>query len=63
MPSCRIGRLAREFLSRAPRPKFRHVAPGISAFSAESLSEIYSSESSDSFQSTFNIGDPDEEDW
>lgn len=63
MSSFRISRFARDFLSRAPRPEFRHVAPGISAFSPETLYEIYSSEPSDSFRRTFNLGGPDEEDW
>ena len=63
MSSFRIGRFAREFLSRAPRPKFRHIAPGISVFSPETISEIYSSEPTDSFRRTFNLGGADEEDW
>jgi hypothetical protein len=63
MSSFRISRFARDFLSRAPRPAFRHVAPGISAFSPETLSKIYSSEPLDSFRRTFNLGDLDEEDW
>ncbi|OBT55587.1 hypothetical protein VE04_03591 [Pseudogymnoascus sp. 24MN13] len=54
---------AREFLSRAPRPEFRHVAPGILAFSPETLSEIYSSEPTDPCRRTFNLGGEDEEDW
>ncbi|OBT42048.1 hypothetical protein VE00_07418 [Pseudogymnoascus sp. WSF 3629] len=63
MSSFRIGGFAREFLSLASRPEFRHVAPGISAFSPETLFEIYSKEPPDSFRRTFNLAGEDEEDW
>jgi hypothetical protein len=63
MSSFRIGSFAREFLGRAPRPEFKHVAPGISAFSPETLYEIYSAEPMDSFRRAFNLGDPDMNDW
>lgn len=63
MSSFRIGGFAREFLSRASRPEFRHVAPGISAFSPEALFEVYSNEPPDSFRRTFNLVGEDEEGW
>ncbi|KFY43925.1 hypothetical protein V494_01746 [Pseudogymnoascus sp. VKM F-4513 (FW-928)] len=64
MSSFRLSEFARAFLSRAPRPKFRHIAPGISTFSPETFLETYSSEPSDSFRRTFNLADSDtEEDW
>lgn len=40
----RISAFAAEFLSRAPRPGFTFVAPGITAFSGGSLTELYASE-------------------
>lgn len=63
MSSFGISTFSRAFLSRAPRPRFKHIAPGVSAFSPDTLNEIYSSESPDSFRRSFNLGDPDEEDW
>lgn len=63
MSSFRVGSFAGEFLRRAPRPEFKHVAPGISTFSLETLYGIYSAEPTDSFRRTFNLGDPDMKDW
>lgn len=63
MASFRIGRFSREFLSRASRPRFMNVAPGISAFSPETLYEIYSSEPDGSFRRTFSLEDLEEENW
>ncbi|KFX88682.1 hypothetical protein V490_07470 [Pseudogymnoascus sp. VKM F-3557] len=58
MSSFRIGSFASEFLCRAPRPEFKHVAPGISTFSPETLYEIYWAEPTDSFRQTFNLAGP-----
>lgn len=63
MSSFQIDSFAKTFLSRARRPSFRHVAPGISTFSPETLHQIYSSEPVDSFRRTFGLGEPDQEDW
>lgn len=65
MSSFRISRFAREFLSRAPRPGFAFVAPGIASFSTETLQEAYSSEDPASTRRSTPLGqeDPDDPEW
>ncbi|KAK0672638.1 hypothetical protein QBC41DRAFT_313077 [Cercophora samala] len=40
----KVSWFAKEFLSRAKRPRFRFIAPGITVFSPESWLEVYGSE-------------------
>ncbi|KAH8892534.1 hypothetical protein GQ53DRAFT_746065 [Thozetella sp. PMI_491] len=68
MEGYRINDFSRAFLSRAARPRFARVAPGITTFSPESLAEIYGSEPADSYRRTsFDIpGIPsseEEQEW
>lgn len=58
-----VGKFAREFLSRAPRPEFKYIAPGVTTFSPDLLEQIYSSENPESFRRTFDLGTPEEEEW
>lgn len=61
----RISPFAAEFLSRAPRPGFTFVAPGITTFSADSLTELYASESQQAARRSnpTGAGDPDGDEW
>lgn len=61
----RISAFAAEFLSRAPRPGFTFVAPGITAFSSGSLTELYASESQQATRRSHptGAGDPNGDDW
>lgn len=65
MSSMRISRFVGEFLSRAPRPGFAFVAPGITAFSAETLRETYATEDPASTRRSTPLGqeDPDDPEW
>lgn len=60
-----ISPFAAEFLSRAPRPGFTFVAPGITTFSADSLTELYASENQQAPRRSnpTGAGDPDGEEW
>lgn len=61
----RISRFSIEFLSRALRPGFMYVAPGITTFSAETLTELYGSEDQRAPRRSYPTGpgDPDGDDW
>lgn len=65
MSSFCISRFVGEFLSRAPRPGFAFVAPGIASFSAQSLQEAYSSEDPASTRRSTPLGheDPGDPEW
>lgn len=60
-----ISDFAAEFLSRAPRPGFKFVAPGITTFSADSFTELYASESQQATRRSHptGAGDPDGDEW
>ncbi|KAJ4386282.1 hypothetical protein N0V93_009175 [Gnomoniopsis smithogilvyi] len=63
--SCHISDFAAEFLCRAPKPNFTHVAPGITTFSADSLAELYRSEEEQALRRSYPTGpgDPEGGDW
>lgn len=65
MSSFRISRFVRQFLSRAPRPGFAFVAPGVTAFSTQALQEAYSSEDPTAIRRSTPLGqeDPDDPEW
>ncbi|KAK7710160.1 hypothetical protein SLS64_003235 [Diaporthe eres] len=65
MSSFRISRFVGEFISRAPRPGFAFVAPGITAFSTQALQEAYSSEDPTAIRRSTPLGqeDPDDPEW
>lgn len=65
MSSFRISRFVGDFLSRAPRPEFAFVAPGITAFSTQALQEAYSPEDPTSIRRSTPLGqeDPDDPEW
>lgn len=65
MSAFRVSRFVGEFLSRAPRPGFTFVAPGITTFSAEALQSIYASEDPASFRRSTLMSqeDPDDLEW
>lgn len=46
----KIGKFAREWLSRAARPSFRYIAPGLSAFTTESFLHIYGAKQAGSYR-------------
>ena len=58
-----LSKFARAFLSQAPRPNFKYVAPGVQTFNTALLHEIYSSEGPNSMRSRFELGEEDDEDW
>ncbi|KAK3896680.1 hypothetical protein C8A05DRAFT_20398 [Staphylotrichum tortipilum] len=63
MEDLRLSKFARQFLSRARRPKgWTFVAPGIGTFSEESLREAYLAEPEDTFRRTFTSSE-EGEDW
>ncbi|KAG7286920.1 hypothetical protein NEMBOFW57_006420 [Staphylotrichum longicolle] len=63
MEDLRLSKFAKQFLSRARRPKgWTFVAPGIGTFSEESLREAYLAEPEDTFRRTFTSSE-EGEDW
>jgi hypothetical protein len=59
----RLSKFAKQFLSRARRPKgWTFIAPGIGTFSEESLREAYLAEPEDTFRRTFTSSE-EGEDW
>lgn len=63
MAPFRMSVFARAFLSQASRPKFRHIAPGLATFSAESLRAAYMAEESDSYRQTKDLSCDGTGDW
>lgn len=61
----RISGFTAEFLSRASRPGFTYVAPGITTFSADSVAELYGSEDQRAPRRSYPTGpgDPDGDEW
>lgn len=61
----RISGFSAEFLSRASRPAFTYIAPGITTFSADSLAELYGSEDQRAPRRSYPTGpgDPDGDEW
>lgn len=54
LESLKMGKFARVFLSQAERPGFDYIAPGLTAFSPETLLQIYGSEASHSYRTDLN---------
>ncbi|KAK2599276.1 hypothetical protein N8I77_011046 [Diaporthe amygdali] len=65
MSAFRVSRFVGEFLSRAPRPGFTFVAPGITTFSTEALQSTHASKDPASFRRSTLLGqeDPDDLEW
>jgi hypothetical protein len=50
----KLGKFAKEWLSRAARPSFRYIAPGLFTFTPETYQQIYSTELTDSYRQKLN---------
>lgn len=61
----RISGFSAEFLTRASRPSFKYIAPGITTFSTESLTALYTSEDQRAPRRSYPTGpgDPDGDEW
>ncbi|KAI8965151.1 hypothetical protein F5Y11DRAFT_37348 [Daldinia sp. FL1419] len=59
----KISGFAAEFLTKAQRPSFSFIAPGIGTFTTESLAATYTTEASGSVRQTHWLGDSGDEDW